>query len=247
MVAVVLSLLCWWLWRSHLQLPRDAVKSSPSQEAPSSAQHDGKEATTTAGPTNPVTDRAAAETEYKRSRLEKLRSIAQKSNKPIEFFGVVLDQDNNPIPGVKVTLSIRTAKEVAPGVVDDLFDTPVLTTGPDGKFSLTDATGALLSLKALEKPGYEASEKSLNRAHYWYWRDPSQVFHPDAAHPEVFRMWKLIGAEKLVRQERMTRIPYDGHPVAFDLLSGRETTVGGDLRVSLSRAQQPVKWGQRNY
>jgi hypothetical protein len=190
---------------------------------------------------------AAAEAEYKRSRLEKLRSIVQKSNKPIQFFGLVLDQDNNPIPGVKVTLAVRTAKEVTPGVVDDLFEYPVVVTGADGQFALTDATGALLSLKALEKPGYEASEKSLNRAHYWYWRDPSQVFHPDAARPEVFRMWKQAGAEKLVRQERMTRIPYDGRAVAFDLVSGRETTVGGDLRVALLRTPQQVKWGQRNY
>jgi len=181
------------------------------------------------------------------TRLQQLREIARKSNKPIQFFGLVLDQDDNPIPSVKVTLAIRTAKEVTPGVIDDLFDHPVMMTGADGRFALTDAKGALLSVKTLEKPGYEASEKSLNRAHYWYWRDPSQVFHPDADRPEIFRMWRKSGAEKLVSQDRMTRIPYDGRVVTFELLTGRETAGGGDFRVALVRNPQQVKWGQRNY
>ena len=176
-----------------------------------------------------------------------MREIARKSNKSIQFFGLVLDQDDNPIPSVKVTLAIRTAKEVTPGVIDDLFEHPIMMTGPDGRFALTDARGALLSVEAMEKSGYEVSEKGLNQAHYWYWRDPSQVFHPDADRPEIFRMWKKSGAEKLVSQDRMTRIPYDGRFVTFDLLTGRETAVGGDFRVALVRNPQQVKWGQRNY
>jgi hypothetical protein len=176
-----------------------------------------------------------------------LREIARKSNKPIQFYGLILDQDDNPIPGVKVTLAIRTAKEVTPGVVDDLFDRPVMMTGADGRFALTDARGALLSVKALEKPGYEASEKSLNRAHYWYWRDPSQVFDPDADRPEIFRMWKQAGADRLVRTGIGHAIPYDGTPTNFDLIEGRAGVDGGDLRVTLVRSPQQIKWGQRNY
>ncbi len=204
------------------------------------------EGTTIAGPNKPVTDRVAAEAEYTRSRLEQLRSIVQKSNKPIQFFGLVLDQDNNPIPGVEVTLSIRTAKEVAPGVVDDLFDTPVLTTGSDGRFTLTDARGALLGVKALEKPGYVPSEKAFRKS-YWYWRDPSQVFRPNAERPEVFRMWKQAGAERLVRKGIGHAIPYNGSGTNFDLINGKAVAGAGDMRVTLVRNPQQIQWGQKNY
>jgi len=241
-VMALVALLLLWLWRSPVvpsegAKPVSTVESSATRSEPKTVPKPQASvpATATTAPSNQPT------------RLEQLREIARKSNKPIQFFGLVLDQDDNPIPSVKVTLAIRTAKEVTPDVIDDLFEHPVMMTGADGRFALTDARGALLSVEAMEKSGYEVSEKSLNRAHYWYWRDPSQVFHPDAGRPEVFRMWKKTGAEKLVLQDRMTRIPYDGRVVTFDLLTGRETAAGGDFRVALVRNPQQVKWGQRNY
>ena len=180
-------------------------------------------------------------------KLKMLRELMQQSNKPIRFYGLVLDQDNNPIPDVKVTLSIRTTKEPIPGRIMDLFDYPVVTTDTQGRFAITDAKGALLSVKSLEKPGYEASEKSINRAHYWYWRDPREVFHPDADKPEVFHMWKKTGAERLVRKGIAHPIPYNGTPTNFDLLSGTSVASGGDIRVTLVRNPQQITYGQRNY
>ena len=182
-----------------------------------------------------------------RSRSEELGEIARKSNVPIDFFGLVLDQDGQPIPDVRVTLSIRTAQEVATDVYSDIFEHPVLTTGAVGRFALRGARGALLSLKSLEKPGYAASEKSLNRAHYWYWRDPRLVFHPDSSSPEVFRMLKQAGAERLVRKGIGHAIPYDGRPTSFDLFAGSVVGNGGDLRVTLVRDPVQIRWGQRNY
>ena len=230
-------LLLWLWWRRPVPLPDRPAPTARS----SSARPEEK----------PVTSASAIATTVppseQPSRVEQLREIAQKSNKPIQFYGLVLDQDDNPIPGVKVTLSIRTAKEVTPGVVDDLFERPVVTTGTDGRFALTNAKGALLSVKSLEKIGYEPSEKSLSRAHYWYWRDPSQVFRPDAERPEIFRMRKQVGAEKLVRKGIGHAIPYDGTTTSFDLMEGRAVTSGGDLRVTLLRNPQVIQWGQRNY
>lgn len=241
-VVALVALLLLWLWRGRL-VPSDGSKPASTVESSTTRS----EQKTAPEPQASVPATATTAPSNQPTRLEQLREIARKSNKPIQFFGLVLDQDDNPIPSVKVTLAIRTAKEVTPGVIDDLFEHPIMMTGTDGRFALTDARGALLSVEAMEKSGYEVSEKSLNRAHYWYWRDPSQVFHPDADRPEIFRMWKKSGAEKLVSQDRMTRIPYDGRVVAFDLLTGRETAAGGDFRVALARNPQQVKWGQRNY
>lgn len=182
----------------------------------------------------------------RQSKEEMLREVAQKSNKPIHFYGLVLDQDNTPIPDVTVTLSIRTAKEPLPGQIGDAFDYPVVTTDGQGRFAITDAKGALLSVKSLEKPGYDASTKKINQA-YWYWNDPRAVFHPDTEKPEIFRMWKKVGAERLVMKGIGQRIPYNGTPTNFDLLNGKAVANGGDLRVTLTRNPQQIQWGQTHY
>jgi hypothetical protein len=182
-----------------------------------------------------------------RSKQEMLHELAQKSNVPIEFFGLVVDQDGRPIPGVKVTMSIRTTKEPMPGVLNDVFEQSVVISDMQGRFALTNAKGALLSVTALEKDGYEASAKSLNRAHYWYWIDPSAVFHPDAAKPEVFHMWRKAGAERLIRKGISPGLRTDGAPTTLDLLNGTTTDSGGDLRVTLVRNPQQIRWGQTHY
>lgn len=235
---VVLSL--FWFGRRIPHATRDAQDS----RSDATAEQTGPGSPPVPGTPKPAD--AAIETSYQRSRLEQLRSIAQKSNRPIQFFGLVLDQDNNPIPDVRVTLEIRVAKEVTPGVIDDLFDTSVLTTGRDGRFSLTDARGALLGVKALEKAGYVPSEKAFRKS-YWYWRDTSHVFHPNAEHPEVFRMWKQAGAERLVRNGIGHAIPYNGSGTNFDLINGKAVAGAGDMRVTLVRNPQQIQWGQRNY
>jgi hypothetical protein len=227
--AAALLALFWWLRAPTTGTRKPVVTPTPAAEPKRAAENT-----------------TASDTSKPANKLEFLRDLARQSNRPIRFYGKVIDQDNNPIPDVKVKLAIRTAKEPISGVVGDVFEYPVVSTDSSGRFSITDAKGALLSVKSLEKEGYEASQKSLNRAHYWYWRDPSEVFTPDPDAPEIFRMWRKQGAEKLAVHDRMTRIPYNGTPVVFDLLTGRQN-VRGDLRVTLLRNPEQIQWGQRNY
>ena len=234
-VIALLALLLWWLLQTQ-QSP-SIGKVAPTAE-PTGQQSDG--ATNATAPSNPTTAPAS-----RPDKLEFLRDLAQQSNRPIRFYGKVIDQDENPILGVKVTLGVRNTKEPIAGLVGDVFDYPVVTTDAQGLFSITDAKGALLTIKSLEKPGYEASIKTVNKS-YWYWRDPSQVFTPNPDAPEVFRMWKKQGAEKLVRKGISAPLRYDGIPSSFDLLNGRAAN-NGDLRVMLVRNPQQIIYGQRNY
>ena len=194
----------------------------------------------------PTPSQSSSRANREQKEVEVVRELADKSNKPIRFYGLVLDQDNNPVPGVKVTLSIRATKEPTPGMIRDEFDYPVVNTDAGGRFALVDARGALLSVKSLEKVGYEASEKSVHRAHYWYWSDPRAVFHPDAEKPEIFRMWKKEGAERLARKGISSSLRFDATPVMFDLVNG-SAGANGDLRVALVRNPREINYGQRNY
>ncbi len=172
-----------------------------------------------------------------------LRDAMNNANRSIDFFGQVIDQYGRPIPDVAVTLAVRYTKEVGPVGIGDTFDRPVLTTDGNGLFSLRGAKGAMLGVAELKKEGYEPSEKSLRRS-FWYWAEPNP-YHPDPNIPEVFRMWKKSGAEKLVRRGFGRGLRYDGTPAEFDLLNGESTH--GDLRVALTRVPQKIEWGQRNY
>jgi len=135
---------------------------------------------------------------------------------------------------------VRSTKEPTPGMIGDEFDYPVVTTDAHGRFALTDVKGALLSVKSMEKPGYETSEKSINRAQYWYWRNPEQTFKPDSDKPEIFHMWKKAGAEHLVHASKFYGIVPDGRSYAIDVLQEKKTEGGstGDFKVSIRRPSQ---------
>ncbi len=177
--------------------------------------------------------------------LAELRGLARLANRPIEFYGLVIDQDDNPIPGVKVTFQIRVMKEPSTGAIGDLFDDVTTTSDASGHFSLTDSKGSVLTVKALEKEGYQPSSKATNRS-YRYWDNETDRFKPVAGQREVFHMWKKSGAETLVRNGISSPLRYDGTPSTFNLLE-KEEVDNGDIRVTLVRNPQQIIRGQRNY
>lgn len=178
-------------------------------------------------------------------RIEQIRGAMNDANQPISFYGTVIDQDGAPLPGVKVTLGVRRTSELLPGITTDNSDRFTLTTDQAGRFQLTNEKGALLGVKALEKAGYEASPQSMR--YYWYYENEDKKFRPDANSPETFRMWKLAGAEPLLRKGIGTGIPYDGKTIIFDLKTEREVKSGGDIKVTLLRTPLQIKRGQQKY
>jgi hypothetical protein len=242
LVAGLLALavfLAWWHWpRTQSAAPPHSVTNPSSKSEVGSPQNTKAPGASTSAQASAVP--AAAKPGLK----EQLREVMNSANRPISFFGKVIDQDSNPIPDVKVTFEIRYMKEVGPVGIVDTFDYPSAATGPDGRFALTGAKGSVLAVKSLEKPGYEPSEQ-VTRGTYWYWRD-KDPYRPDADNPKLFHMWKKAGAEKLVRKGIGHAIRYDGTPSTFDLLTGSAASQG-DLRVSLVRNPQLIVYGQRDY
>lgn len=235
----LLAFLAWWRWSSAESASPVTSTRSPSSEseAPSSINK------TIAGHATPIQARAA-HVPAKPELQKQLREIMDNANRPISFFGKVIDQDGNPIPDVKITFSIRYMKEVSPIGIIDTFNHPSKKTNSDGCFALTGEKGSLLVVKSLEKEGYESSPKAFDGT-YWYWHD-TNPYQPDPETPTLFRMWKKSGAEKLVKQQTMTRVPYDGTSIIFDLLTGKVAS-NGDMRLMLVRNPRQIVYGQRNY
>jgi hypothetical protein len=242
---LIAAFFAWWLWprlRSNAPLSEKPGSSTNQEVAPNKETAVGASTVpATSASTVAATKPAAA----KPSKEEQLRDVMNSANRPISFYGKVIDQDGNPIPDVKVTFKIRYTKEVLGGGIGDTFAEPSVTTGIDGKFALTGAKGALLGFTSFEKAGYEPSETGLRQS-YWYWRD-KDPYQPDPDRPEIFHMWKKAGAEKLVRKGIGQPLPCDGTPVLFDLLSGTRVASGGDIKVTLERNPRQITYGQRNY
>jgi len=178
--------------------------------------------------------------EQKRVLIAQIREVMRQANQPITFYGQVVDQYNQPIPGVKVQLGVRYTEEVLPGFTDDRFRYFDEITDVAGLFALTDTKGAVLSVKALEKEGYETTPHAIGRS-FWYWRDvPSHGYKAQNGQPEIFRMWKKSGAEKLITGDKFYGVVPDGRNYAIDLRGEKKIEGGkmGDFKISIHRPAQ---------
>lgn len=240
---ILLTAALLWVWlASHKQAtPAPNATTQATQGKPSPQE-----------PADTVTTNDLAKTpwpgteEQKRSRIAEVRQVMNQANQPVSFWGLVVDQNDEPLPGVRVKLSLKHTREVLPGATQDVFDYFDTVTDARGLFSLTGKKGALLSVEKMEKEGYEAG--NVSGRPFWYAPALENMrYLPNAQKPEVFRMWKLAGAEKLLSKNIGTRIPYDGTPIYFDLLKAQETARGGDIKVTLTRTPLNIKRGRQRY
>ena len=73
-------------------------------------------------------------------------------------------------------------------------------------------------------------------------------FSPDAQNATVIKMWKLQGAQPLLRIDQNHKIPFTDAALHFDLLEGKIVSDGGDLKIKVNRPsgiiseQHPQDW-----
>ena len=158
-------------------------------------------------------------------------------NKPIDFYGLVVDQNSNPIPGVKIKSGVRHWKMVSPefGYVGSTTIKLEATTGMDGRFELTGASGDGFGV-LLSKDGYEAeSEKNGFGAEGNY----------SYANPVIFKMWSTNIHEALITGNKSFEIVPDGRLYFINLADGTISESGtGDLQVWVKRPEQ-ITYGTR--
>ena len=73
---------------------------------------------------------------------------------------------------------------------------------------------------------------------------------PNPTNPVVYQMWRRMGPEPTFGCDQKKRIPYDGRPVYIDLFKcemSEEPLPEADLKVTLTRTPQQIKWGDRGY
>lgn len=134
----------------------------------------------------------------------------------MDTYGKAVDQNGNPLAGVKVRGELHTF---------DGYKTYYAETDTQGLFNFVEMHGNALYIHP-QKQGFEFNENLLP--------ERPQNYLPNPANPLIFTMWKLKGAEPMIHKQLHAYIPCDGTVTRFDLLTGKKNP-DGDLSVSLTR------------
>lgn len=131
---------------------------------------------------------------------------------PIEFYGVVLDQEGDPVPGAKVSATI----------MDNLNKGTPLAAISDskGRFAI-HSKGATISVR-VEKSGYYFVDKGSllhpSSQGFDFGADTGRgIYQPDPASPTIFHLRKAGNPIPLERLQAQPNVPRDDSSVAISL------------------------------
>jgi hypothetical protein len=167
-------------------------------------------------------------------RLEKIREQVETANVPVYLYGVVIDQDSNAVPGVKIKSTVRHWTMPNPNAeMTGTTEIPLeTTTGADGRFELSGATGDVFGI-LLSRDGYIISPKTP--------RGFGGGTSGSYENPVVFKMWKIGEKAQLITGSKFWGIIPDGRIYTIDFIQDTKTesaTAPGDIRVSFVRPAQ---------
>jgi hypothetical protein len=181
-----------------------------------------------------------------------VRAIEQ-TNVPINFWGRVVDQDQQPIGGARVQYSYSTEHSNGLTVAwgQQKIHKNEITTDAAGMFTVSGFKGHTLTVESLVKEGYDYASRGV-RVYNYYGNSPSGRFTPEPTNPVVFVMMHKAAGEQLISYGgdfgKTMRLPGNGTPTRWSLWKGRADP-NGELQLTfkrepsfLERVGQPVTW-----
>jgi hypothetical protein len=192
----------------------------------------------TANATNPA---ARSNTDARRKML--LEQIQEAWRTPIEFYGMVIDESNNPVTGADIIFDCNDLSEKGTSFYKQTSD-------ESGMFSLTGVRGEGITVH-VSKEGYYTSRQ--DRDNFEYAQNGANNFVPDSANPVVFHLRKKRKGESLIQRDfppgmQIWQLHHDGTSVELDLLNGSQNPNGsGQLKLEFWRDisdinKQPFDW-----
>lgn len=133
--------------------------------------------------------------------------------RPINFYGRVVDENDQPISGVAVNFSWNDISTTGTSKAQTTSDA-------GGFFFLLDQKGKRLNV-AVTKEGYYTLRDSKQPS-FEYANPYDGLFVPDANNPVVFRLRKKGTSEPLVIFNKNFTMPKDGSAVGIELFEGKK-------------------------
>lgn len=162
-----------------------------------------------------------------------LQRESEQFSPPINFYGRVVDQDTNPLSGVRIKSNVLHWEIPAPGMMPKSRAIIIeKTTDADGRFEIHGVSGSGFGV-LLFKDGYEAeSEKNS------FGGGTSGSYE----NPVVFKMWSTNIHEPLITGGQKFQPVTDGRPYFINLTEGTVSeSSSGDLKVWIQYTNQPVR------
>jgi len=161
--------------------------------------------------------------------------------KPIEFYGKVIDENSNPVEGASIQFQCA-------GFADKV-DTSTTESDANGLFSLQGKTGQNLHI-SVGKDGYYISRRDKFDFQYSLAID---IYSPQEWNPVIFHLHKKGQGEPLIGGRfppgmTIAQLHHDGTPVELNLLNGTLAPTGsGQLKLEFWRDisdlnKQPFDW-----
>jgi hypothetical protein len=149
---------------------------------------------------------------------------------PINFYGKVVDQSNQPVGGVEIVFQWTDLS-------DNGTTEQTVLSSDDGRFNLTSVTGKNLGIIRMFKEGYYRVRQGT-QANFEYAAFFEPNYHqPDASKPVVYRLRKAGEIPKeLVARETMMGIAPTGQPNYIDLRTTRKSgEAQADIAIRITR------------
>lgn len=159
--------------------------------------------------------------------------------RPIAFWGIVLDEQGQPVPGARVEMTWTDLSQAG-------HSSATVNTDGLGRAGLEGREGGVLTVRAGHEGFHTTKEahRILNYAEPW---DP-QFHRPDPDRPVVLRLRRKGSAEPLVHRENL-RFPIttETGEVVLDLVGQRQVASGGDLRIAVQHGPERSVDGRRRF
>ncbi len=171
------------------------------------------------------------------SYFEKQAKLNEILNTPIDFYGLVLDENDRPVRNAQTSYILRN-KNILLYAGSPTLQGP--QTSNDGRFSITDLRGLKITVY-IEHPDYYVVDKGGKSLSYARLNGSKPKDLPSIENPVIFRLQRKGEIEPLVYHPRiLTRIPVDGTPTRIDLIAGRQGISSTSLILILNSNSQAV-------
>ena len=229
------ALMAWWLWPHPPVQPETPVaKGQPTITPAAPLDSSGKSVASI-----PSAEELAKTPEEKREQyVLKAIEYGRSVNRPGNFYGQILDQNDKPVTGVKVTFEVSYfGIVVLPGLMPHNKQLE-RTSDNAGRFSMQNETGLAMDVKLPVIEGHEFKPTALQvmLRDEGVGKPAPTLSTPEK--PYVFRAFKRGKSEPLIKGAITfyNCIP-DGRSYILNLKDRRiiEGANGGDLRISVQR------------
>ena len=224
-VGVATMAVTWWWWHRPAVpplVPQAPFVGQPMADSPAPTAPNVAEITST-GRQSPGGPYEPSDPRWKEVRAKDLVDHAWEWRMPINFYGRVVDENEQPVSGASVVAQWSDLSKK--GATNETC----LTDG-QGFFSITGKTGRGITIRVSKDGYYTPKRQQISFDYAAFWEADYHV--PDPNNPVLFHIRKKNQGEALRNGEVRPTMPADGTPVRFDLLNGGKPSPDGQLEIA---------------